>query len=117
MWKDGNLWMLTNPGDGGQNTERILKLWTPLIESFKKAARAAFRKKKAAFRKKNRPMLTALYCSFSKAHQLATSLHDPSQELTLWAAMASVPTSLIHNIAVQAELVFVEHITPQSRPG
>lgn len=33
MLEDGNGWMLLNPNSNQQNADRILQIWTPLVQS------------------------------------------------------------------------------------
>ena len=98
MQEDGNSWMLLNPNHAGgeQNANRILNVWTPVVESFKYERRA-----------KCHRMLIALYCSFHRAHQLAICAAKPSKQITLWTTMSAIPTSVVHLIAQKAEIAFV----------
>lgn len=107
MLQDGTVWMLLDPDEHPENAARILKVWTPLVKAFKQTARQAFTEKK-------RPMLTALYCSFGRAHRLVNTLprsgveHKSGGQHPLWHAMAFVPSSVVHVIAVKAELAWHE---------
>ena len=92
----GKVWMLLNPNDCEQNAQRVLKVWEPLVTSFKHARRAEFH-----------PMLVALHCSFQKAHQLVADAATTSQECTLWTAVAAIPTSMVQIIAQKARIAFV----------
>ena len=61
-------------------------------------------------------MLTALYCCFSRAHQLANhALCAYYKNHALWNAMGMVPSSLVHSIAQKAELILVPNMAVQKR--
>ena len=92
---------MLNPFKHEKNADRILQVWTPLVQSFQHAHREK-RKKEV------RPMLTALYCCFSKAREFADlPTSDMSvEQLLVWKRMAAIPVSLVHIIAVKAELAW-----------
>lgn len=99
MCQDGTSWMLLDFDESPENAARILNLWTPLVKSFKQSSRERFTEK-------NRSSLTALYCSFSRAQHLVTSLPESEAQNPLWHVMASVPSSVIHMVAMKAELAW-----------
>ena len=101
MQEDGTGWMVLNPCRNENNADRILQVWTPLVQSFHHAHRE--RRKREV-----RPMLTALYCCFSKARE---SVDLPASEMSVdqllvWERMAAIPVSLVHVIAIKAELAW-----------
>lgn len=105
MLEDENCWMLLDPHESEQNGERILTVWTPIVDSLWQAQRA-----------KLHSMLTALYCCFSRAHQLANhALCTYYKNHALWNAMGMVPSSLVHSIAQKAELILVPNMAVQKR--
>lgn len=105
MLDDETCWMLLDPHESEQNGERILTVWTPIVESLWQAQRA-----------KLHSVLTALYCCFSRAHQLANhALCAYYKNRALWSAMGMVPSSLVHSIAQKAELTLAPNMAVQKR--
>lgn len=90
-----------NPFENEKNADRILQVWTPLVQAFQHAD--IERRKKEV-----RPMLTALYCCFSKARESADlpTSDMAVEDLLVWKRMAAIPVGLVHMIAVKAELAW-----------
>lgn len=87
LWAD-KCWMALNPNICEQNARQILKVWRPMVQSFKY------------------PKLLAFYCSFYRAQQLAACAAEPSNESDVWTAMATLP-SVIQFIAQKAGIALV----------
>lgn len=53
-------------------------------------------------------MLTALYCCFSKAREFVDlpTTEVSVEQLLVWKRMAAIPVSLVHVIAIEAELAW-----------
>ena len=63
MLGDGNAWMLLDPCESNQNADRLLKVWTPVVEFLEHDYQEALWKTLHG--------LKALSCSFHRAHRLA----------------------------------------------
>ena len=98
LFEAGRLWMLMNPNKNDQNAARVLKVWTPVVQSIRQA-----------HKDRVHPLLSALYCSFLKAQELTPMPDIDASQSTraLWQTMAADPSAVVDIIAVQAELAGV----------
>ena len=79
-------WMALNPNTCEQNARRILKVWRPMVQSFKY------------------PKLLAFCSSFHRAQQLAACAVKPDNESDVWTTL---PDSVIRFIAQKAGIALV----------
>lgn len=103
--KDGNLWMIENPGVCERNAQRILEIWRPFAEPLVEGVKNRER------RLRNGPC-SALLCSFKHASRRAAGL-DSGQPVAvprLRKAMAAVPSEIVVLIVNLADLAYTKEM-------
>lgn len=88
--EDNNMWMLFDPTVNGQNAQRIIEVWQPLVMQFPQG----------------RQRLLSLYCTFHRASKIASddSIHigHAKEDVLLWKSMAAIPAGVLCLIAIKA---------------